>query len=124
MMVAQMTNAVTASTPKPATRAYTASAVANTPQTHAAGAGRSDARAARKSRKPLDRTMKTNTIIAASASGRLTAPLSQNNAPSGSPSAGVAASGDTPRRAGSTLECAAAAVDDIVLVRLEADPER
>ncbi len=118
MTLAQMPNAVTARMPKAATRAYTderSGRISRRPMRRAQ-AGLTLARRAGAGSRSTERRKRTPSSPRARA-GRLTAPLCQNIAPSGRPSAGVAASGDTPRRAGSTLECAAAAFDDIVLVR-------
>src|SRR5881275_1459046 len=92
--------------------------VTNTPRTQAAGAGRSAASTARRASSPVDNTTSASTSIAASASGKPTAPLIHNKPASGSATTALAAI------TRSAPESTPAALDDVVLLSLESDPQR
>src|ERR1051325_1456381 len=109
--------------------------VAKTPATQAAGAGMSVASAAPSSSKLANNTTSTNSTIAATAGSRLTAPLIHRRPASGSAMMGVAvikgwpSRGNAPaKRTGastwrSARKCMATALDHIVLLGLESEPE-
>src|SRR5258708_26197329 len=92
--------------------------VTNTPSTQAAGAGMSAPSTARSDSTPVDNTTSANTIIAASASGKPIAPLIHNKPASGSATTALAAI------TRSAPESIATALDNVVLVSLESDPQR
>src|SRR5687768_9628309 len=83
------------------------------PITQAAGAGMSCAEAARSNSLPAAMMTTTSTAMAASALGACTSPLRQRRAASG-----------TATRSASAPERAAAAINDVVLMLLEPDPQR
>src|SRR5205809_2184633 len=92
--------------------------VTNTPRTQAAGAGMSAAPTARRASSPVDNTTSANASIAASASGKPIAPLIHSKRASGSATMALAAI------ARSAPESTPAALDDVVLLSLESEPQR